>query len=249
MVPLEQRFPAPAGFSRVPVEGGSFAQWLRGLPVRTDRQLVLSHSGLPLPAPAAAVVVLDLGEGDLQQCADTILRLHAEYLWAQGRAEQAGYHFTSGDLSTWVGWVAGERYRVAGSRVERLPGPNRREDHGSYRSWLQFVFQYAGTLSLPLDSQPVPRDESLAAGDFFVQGGSPGHAVMVMDVAESGDGRRVGLIGQGYTPAQELHVLHDDGPEVVDRVWFALPDDGDGALSTPTWSPFPRRAAWRLSSP
>ncbi|WP_438356947.1 DUF4846 domain-containing protein [Cystobacter fuscus] len=32
-------------------------------------------------------------------------------------------------------------------------------------------------------------------------GGSPGHTVMVLDVARDAEGRRVALLGQGFTPA------------------------------------------------
>jgi hypothetical protein len=78
--PLEERFPVPPGHVRVSLEAHGFGAWLRGLPIRLDRSEVRSYLGREVFAPAAAVVALDLGGGDLQQCADTILRLHAEYL-------------------------------------------------------------------------------------------------------------------------------------------------------------------------
>jgi hypothetical protein len=245
MVRLEDRFPSPPGWTRVEAEKGSYAAWLGGLPVHLERTTVLSHRGLPLPASAAAVVVLDLGDGDLQQCADTILRLHAEYRWSRGEAGRCAYHFTSGDLSSWEAWVAGERFQVVGPRVERRSGEPRDSDHATFRRWLQHLFVYAGTLSLDLDSRPIAPSEALGAGDFFVDGGSPGHALMVLDVARDRAGRPHGLIGQGYTPAQEMHVLESADEEVVDGVWFPLPDEGQ-ALTTPAWRPFPRASARRF---
>ncbi|MCA9541868.1 MAG: hypothetical protein KC620_23385, partial [Myxococcales bacterium] len=104
MVRLEDRFAPPAGFTRAPVAEGSFAAWLRGLPVRTDRMSVLAFDGRPLARPAAAIIALDVGDRDVQQCADSVLRLHAEYVWHRGRADGAAYHFTSGDRSSWKGW-------------------------------------------------------------------------------------------------------------------------------------------------
>jgi hypothetical protein len=244
VVALADRYGPPAGFTREAAEPGGFAAWLRRLPVRLDRNAVYSYRGREVAAPAAAVFALDLGEGDLQQCADTIIRLHAEYLWATGRAAAAAYHFTSGDRTAFSDWVRGERFAVSGSRVRRLDGPPRAADHASYRAWLQNLFLYAGTLSMRLDSRPV---EVVRAGDFFVLPGSPGHAVIVLDVAADAEGRRVALVGQGYTPAQDFHLLGDVRPDVLDGVWFPLPDGEGEALRLPGWSPFPRAAARRFS--
>jgi hypothetical protein len=249
LVPMAALFPAPQCTTRVAAADASFAAWLRGLPVRLDRSQVHAHNGWPLPSPSAAVVLLDLGAGDLQQCADTLVRLHAEFLWAMGRADGAAYHFTSGDASSWQRWVGGERFRPRGNGVERLAGAPRSNDHGTYRAWLQHLFIYAGTLSLALDSVPVPASDPIAPGDFFVDPGSPGHTVMVLDVVEGHDGARLGLIGQGFTPAQDLHVIEGHGDGVVDDVWFKLPVAADEVLDVPTWSPFARSTARRFVDP
>ena len=246
--PLHDRFPTPVGLTRVAVDAGGFAAWLRDVPVRADRRTVLDYRGRTVPAAAAAVVALDLGDGDLQQCADTIIRLHAEFMWATGRSADAAYHFTSGHQSSWPAWLAGERFHIQGARVERLAGPARREDHATFRAWLQHLFRYSGTLSMALDSRSVGVDEAVAAGDFFVDPGSPGHAVMVLDVGVSRDGRRWGLVGQGYTPAQELHILTAAWPDVIEGVWFALPEGQHDTLEVPSWRPFARSTARRFTS-
>ena len=245
MAPLRSVFAAPEHFERVPVADDGFGSWLRGLPVRTDRHHVLSHDGRPLAAHSAGVILLDLGTGDLQQCADTLIRLHAEYLWNRGDAASAAYHFTSGDLSTWADWVSGIRWAPRGRGVDRVAGEPRDDDHRSYRKWLQRLFVYAGTMSLSMDSVPVSSREIIQPGDFFVAPGSPGHTVMVLDVAVGGDGSRFGLIGQGYTPAQELHVVSDSAGDV----WFPLPASSAEFLDVPSWSPFPRSTARRFSEP
>jgi len=79
----------------------------------------------------------------------------------------------------------------------------------------------------------------------FVSPGSPGHTVMVLDVAVGGDGSRFGLIGQGYTPAQELHIISDSAGDV----WFPLPASSVESLNVPSWSPFPKRTARRFTEP
>jgi hypothetical protein len=248
MTSLDTYLQTPAGLTRVEVTPDSFAAWLRSLPVREDRDHVLSFRGRQVASPSAAVAVVDLGRGDLQQCADSLLRLHAEYLWATGRAALAEYHFTSGHLSSWAAWVRGERVRVSGSQVETFSGSPRSSTHESFRAWLQQLFIYAGTMSLELDSQPVASLGAVAAGDFFVLPGSPGHTVMVLDVAIDPNGKRFGLIGQGYTPAQDFHVIASSFTEVIGQVWFPLPEGESETLHVPTWQPFPRSSARRFSS-
>ena len=234
-VPLSERFPAPAGFERVEVPTGSFSSWLRDLPVRTDRTQVLSYRGERLARPSAAVLLVDVGSRDLMQCADSILRLHAEYLWSDGRSREAAYRFTSGDETRWADWTRGERFVIRGNQVERKTGAARPSHHGSYRAWLDLVFTYAGTTSLARDTPSPAPASPVAAGDFYVDPGFPGHAVLVLDVVEKGT-VRLGLIGQGFMPAEEIHVLKSE--QAVEGTWFPLPDASHPSLATPSWRPF-----------
>ena len=82
--------------------------------------------------------------------------------------------------------------------------------------------------------EPIAAD--LRPGDFFIQLGSPGHAVLVLDLAVDARGRRVALLGQGYMPAQDFHLLRaGDG-----SAWFRL--RGGVPLRTPLW---PKPFLWR----
>src|SRR5690606_317139 len=166
---------------------------------------VMTWDDRPVDAPAAAIVLLDVGDRNVQQCADTAIRLHAEYAWSIGKADEIGYHFTSGDYTGWYEWRNGESLVVEDGDVVRKKGKSRSATHENFRRYLTRVFVYAGTRSLRLDTDPVPNDVPLAAGDVFNQGGSPGHAVVILDIAEADDGRRVALLGQGYMPAQDMH--------------------------------------------
>lgn len=239
--PIAAVFAPPDGFTRVPAT--PLTTWLRGLPVRQDRTEVRSFRGRAL-GPAKAVIALDVGTRDVQQCADSILRLHGEYLWATGRADKAAYHFTSGDRSAWRDWRRGERFAVKGSAVKRVRG-RKVGGHAAYRKWLMHTFRYAGTRSLKHDSTAV-GSQPIEPGDFYVAPGGPGHAVMVLDVATHPDGRRAALIGQGFMPAQDFHVVGRGGPRVLDGVWFLLPDAANALIATPSWAPFHRDHARRF---
>lgn len=240
---LSKRFAPPKGYTRVALTDDSFGAFLRGLPLRTDRIHVRSYRGTRLSSPSAGVIAIDVGSRNLQQCADSAIRLHAEYLWSQGLADRLGYHFTSGDETRWRDWQKGERYVVSGSKVKRVRRSAVKNTHAQFRRWLDTVFMYAGTRSLRLDSNPV--EGSIEPGDFFVAPGSPGHAVVVLDVAENKAGERVALLGQGFMPAQDFHVIRGRGDGVKDKVWFVLPEEGE-KLDTPSWRPFSRGQARRF---
>ena len=49
--------------------------------------------------------------------------------------------------------------------------------------------------------------ENIEIGDVFIQGGFPGHAIIVVDLAENEVGEKCFLVAQSYMPAQEIHVL------------------------------------------
>ncbi len=233
--PLSEALPPPSGFKRVAVEEGSFGAWLRGLPLRAAGTPVHDFRGELLRAGdddrVAAVAELDVGRADLQQCADSIIRLHAEWLWSRGQKERIAYRFTSGHRAEWRRYAAGDRARVSGSKVAWVKSASEDASRSAFRSYLDLVFTYAGTLSISAEAQRPNRAE-VRPGDFFVLGGSPGHAVLVLDVAEDASGKRVALLGQGFIPAQDFHVLSPgkNGP------WFPL--DGN-EVATPFWAPFP----------
>ncbi len=246
---LEHAFPAPSGFVRSTLEPGSWGQWLRGLPLLTERQQPRTFANRPSFRTAAGIIALDVGHRDLQQCADTWIRLHAEYLWSIGSDEHAGYHLTSGDLIRWRDWTAGEQLLIHGSKVQRRSGPPRASDHRSYRTWLDLVFAYAGTRSLHLDAA-APAVGPVAPGDAFVSAGSPGHAIIVLDTAFARDGRQAAVLGEGYMPAQELSVIRGRQPNALEGVWFLLPRTPSDTLDVPTWpEPFALADLLRLPTP
>jgi len=245
---LDQKFPTPEGFTRVDASKGSYAAYLRGLPLRTDRAEVRLYTGREVRMPSAGIIPLDLGKRDVHQCADSVIRLHAEWLWTSGKAMDASYHYTSGDVAKWADWRRGRPLRVKGREVVHVDARKAPNTHKAFRRYLTSVFMYASTRSLHRDATRVTEPASLAAGDFLLQSGAPGHVVMLLDVATHPDGRRVALIGQGFLPAREFHVIEGSRSTTVDGVWFVLPQDEGDVVATPTWAPFTMKQAWRFSS-
>ncbi|MBK8256544.1 MAG: hypothetical protein IPK82_28225 [Polyangiaceae bacterium] len=243
---LSDTFSPPAGFERVAVQPGSFGQWLRGLPLRPKGPVVDHRGQVILPvddARFARVIALDEGSLDLQQCADSIVRLHAEWLWSKGERD-ISYRAAAGTPMPFERYLNGERPAGEGKKVVWKPLGKKanRDDHGAFRKYLDSVFMWANTGALARDASKTNLND-LSPGDFFVLAGAPGHAVLVLDVAQNSLGNRVVLLGQGYMPAQSFHVLRPSPNEV----WFAI-DPSAGGVETPFWpAPFPWSSLRRLS--
>lgn len=230
--PIEQRFPTPPGAVRSTPAEGSFAAYLRALPLLPAGSPVHTYSGALKSRQDvhAAVVDLSVGTKDLQQCADAVIRLRAEHLFAQGRLSEIRSQLTNGFRTSFERWMNGDRIKVVGNTCSwvRSAAPDR--SHAALLAYLDVVFIYAGTLSRELKAVP---EEPIEAGDVFIQGGSPGHAVIVVDVARMSDGRRAFLLAQSYMPAQRIHVLKNlQRPDL--GAWY-IEGDGDH-LRTPEWT-------------
>lgn len=232
---LERRIPAPTGFERAPLTAGGFGEWLRGLPLKKGRPPVYLHDGRTKRNQDAhwAVVDIDTGEKDLQQCADAVMRLRAEYLFGAGRLDEISFRFTSGDPAPLAKWSEGHRPVVRGNRVSWKRSSPPDATYGSFRRYLDTVFTYAGSASLARELSAAGDPRDVEAGDVFIQGGFPGHAVLVVDVAVNPrtNARRF-LLAQSYMPAQDIHILRNPAHE--DNPWY------DGVLGdtlvTPEWT-------------
>jgi hypothetical protein len=211
---LAARFDPPPGAQRIAVADGRFGDFLRHLPLlpRGARVHLWNGALKPRQDVHAAVVDLDVPPRDLQQCADTIMRLWAEYRY--GRRLPVAFHPDPGQ-----------------PRALTYAGHDRR----SFMRWMLGVFGDAGSASLQAE---LPRATGEARpGDVLIQGGYPGHAVIVLDVAVAGDGRRWLLLGQSYMPAQQLHVLANpaSSPSATSAWYDAAALTSPTGLKTPEW--------------
>lgn len=231
---VDTRFVPPVGFVREAEAPGRFGHWLGRQPLLPEGTPVMLHNGALKDRQDVHAAVLDISVGtkDLQQCADAVMRLRAEHLFAEERFNDIHFNFTNGFRAEFSRWANGERIQVRGNECLWKGEGSTQRDHANLLSFLEKVFTYAGTLSLSKELKSAGASP-VEPGDVFIHGGSPGHAVIVMDVAKHPDGRQAFLIAQSYMPAQQIHVLKNTRrPEL--GAWFIL-DDGD-RLYTPEWT-------------
>ncbi len=233
---LGNRIAVPRGSERISVSRHSFADWLRHLPLKKGKPPVYLYNGQKKWSQAAhyAVVDIDVGDQDLQQCADAVIRLRAEYLYFRGNYASIHFNFTSGDDAAFSGWIEGYRPLVNGNKVTWRQSQKRDRSYRSFKKYLKTVFMYAGSYSLEKELRPVKNITEMHIGDVFIQGGFPGHAVLIIDMAvyQNAD-KKLFLLAQSYMPAQEVHILVNPSNRRLSP-WYDM-EFGE-ELRTPEWT-------------
>jgi len=229
---IETRFDVPEGFERIPVEEGSFEGYLRNLPLKPDGSYVHYYDGgIKYKNVYSAVIDMDIGERDLQQCADAVMRLRAEYLFQKGLYDDIHFNFTNGFCASYSKWRQGYRISVKGNEARWIQTALVSNTYESFREYMDMVFAYAGTISLAQELKAVSV-EDMKIGDVFIQA-YPGHCVIVVDMAQNPEtGEKLFMIAQSYMPAQDIQILKNYNDESISP-WYSI-DFGD-VLDTPEW--------------
>jgi hypothetical protein len=126
----------------------SWQYFLQHLPVID--QPILDYAGKPIryQQKHVGIIPYDVGSSDLQQCADALMRLRAEYLFQQKRFDAIGFHFVSGDYYTWNDYCKGLRPVAKGSGIKFIQAAASGKTHESLRRYLDILYTYASTISL-----------------------------------------------------------------------------------------------------
>lgn len=202
--------PTPRGYHRVDFGEKSFSTWLRSIHLKKDGRVFL-YNGVLKSNQSAQFAVLDIpvGKKDLQQCADAVIRLRAQFLLDSKRFDEISFADNNG-----------KQYRFMASGSEL------------FENYLEKVYAYCGTLSLERQLEKVAQITDMQPGDVLIKGGSPGHAVIVADLAVNSSGQKIFLLAQSYMPAQDIHILNNPmSPEL--SPWYELNDNS--LIYTPEW--------------
>lgn len=191
----------PEGYRRISGNAESFATWLGKVSLKKNRTVYL-YDGTAKQNQSAQYAVLDIsiGNQNLQQCADAVMRLRAEYLYSIGKYD--GIIFTDN---------AGKEYKFS-----------QPYDRTHFQHYLNTVFGMCGSASLSKELKAKNIHE-IQPGDVFIRGVFPGHAAIVMEVAENAAGEKIYVLAQSYMPAQDIHILNNPNDDALSP-WYKADD-------------------------
>lgn len=196
----------------------SWSYFLQHLPIISGK--VLNYKGQPVDdqEKQVGIIPFDVGRTDLQQCADALMRLRAEYLFSHQRYSEIGFHFVSGQYYSWNDYCKGLRPVAKGNKVVFINSRTESRSHESLRKYLDLVYTYASTLSL---AKELKDATDFTIGTIIIKPGSPGHCFIIIDEATNTRGERVFKLAEGYTPAQSIYVLRNL-QEAGNSPWYPL---------------------------
>ena len=136
--------PLPAGFERMKADSGSFTNYLRNIGLK-EQTTVYLYNGQPKHNQTAQYALLNIsvGNSDLQQCADAVMRLRAEYLYGQKQFDKLIFRDNDNTAYTFT-------------------APYTREHFDKY---LNRVFGMCGSASLSKQLKPVNNFANIEPGD------------------------------------------------------------------------------------
>ena len=220
---VKARFEAPKNYHWIDEKANSFGYFLENFQLKKHGSPIKKFDGSEITTQNLheAIFDIDVGTKDLQQCADAVIRLRAEYLFKTKNFDKIKFHFTSGDLMSWNDYKNGVRAFVNGNSVSFRKTENFDDSYENFRKYLDLIFNYSGTISLNKETFPVKKTSDLKTGDILITPGSPGHVVFIAGVSQDKNGKKLFLLGEGFTPAQSIHILKNPFNKEISP-WYEL---------------------------
>ena len=210
------RYPTMDSFYRKNYDSTSFEFYLQHLKLKKLGEKVRLFNGdiKENYGVYSSVIDMKISSKDLQQCADAVMRLRAEYLYKIKKYDQIKFLF-NGDKKyhSYLDYVKGDYTYL------------------TFLKYMDYIFTYANTASLHQQLKPVNINQ-IQIGDVFVKKGNPfGHAVIVVDLIVNSKGDKKFMLAQSYMPAQETQILLNPSTQ---NVWYDIPLNTQ--LITPEWT-------------
>ena len=210
------RFKVPKNYTRVTYEKGSYAEYVRNLPLEYYGRKMYEYDGKLAEHQdwSASVIKTQFHSKGWLQCADCVMKLLGDYLYNKGKADELVFDFASGRRLSFANYS------------------------GSYEKYMSDVYMNANTSSLKAQKESIKLSlKDIFPGAYFIMDKDRvheyGHAIFVIDVARNDKGEVAFLLAQGSTPSQDMYIfqnpLHPDDP------WYYSSEIGS-TFEIPGWT-------------
>jgi hypothetical protein len=219
---IETRFTLPEGYKRVPVQKNSYAYFLRRLPMLPYD--AVSNNSPPESQHVGALNLYPMNNmlKEIQLC----VRLRGEYFFRREQYDKIGFSIVNFQRVFYREFVEGLMMTIGDksySTKQRLGV----ERYSSFNGYLGFVFINSDINTTLLDVQSVFIND-IMPGDMFIQSGSSGGAVIVLDVAYNpSTGDRIFLLAKNHKPARVAYVLVNPKERWSGSPWYKVKTEGD----------------------
>jgi hypothetical protein len=203
--------PLPVHFSRKIADSNTFPAFLNKIKLKKNRTVYLFNGEIKKNQQAQfAVLDIPVGNKDLQQCGDAVMRIRASFMFMQHRYNEIVFKDNNNHPYTLK-----PPYTIA-----------------NFEKYLLQIFANCGSASLAKQLKPK-KLKDIDPGDVFIRGGFPGHAAIVMDVAKNKNGETIFLLAQSYMPAQDIHLLKNPLNKDLSP-WYLI--TGEEKIVTPEYT-------------
>ena len=200
---FDDYLPQPAIGPSKKFDEQSWQYFLQHLPVKKGVVVDYKGDAVANQLKQDGIIQFDVGTSDLQQCADALMRIRAEYLFGQKRYNEIAFHFVDGTYYTYEAYCKGMRI-VPGKKISFIPLDPCSKTHETLRKYLNVLYTFASTISL---AKELKKTDDFAVGTVIIYPGSPGHCFIITDEATDDSGEKVFKLVEGYSPAQSIYVL------------------------------------------
>lgn len=216
---LSTRINAPAGYVRISAEQGSLGSFLRDYAMKEHNAKVLLYDGSEKnnQTAHAGIFMLPLENKNLQQYADSIMRVYAEYYLSTKQYEKIVFSYSDGFKAEYAKWIEGNGINVKDGKAKWVKNDKNNNTYESFQEYMRLVFAYAGIWSMKDESSSIELKDA-QIGDVFFATDDGGRVAMIVDICQNADGKKAYLLASGGKPAQEFVLLNN--PLHTDDPWY-----------------------------
>ena len=226
---VSTRVMPPDSFVRPPFPETSVQSYFQDLAILPQNTKVMKYDGYKKSYECySAVLKTDTDmEQNMMHGEHMIQYLRGQYLFEKGKFDLIDFSYDDNRTMSFEQYGAGARFVWQDSLfvIDTIDG----EDYSAeaFAIYMKEVFTNSSSKALTSDTKVISQ-ENLSIGDVFVQPSknrTPGHAVLVIDmVVNPYTGERLILLGQGYSPTQDMHIIHNPYESDISP-WYRVQED------------------------